>query len=387
MRPTRLLVVLALALGLGACGTDVPYYGYVPYYAGTSVPPYGYCYDPTCGGYYYLTAASAPAPATITASCDAADAFCRLETAGVAVNYYLKATLGAAEEVAAAGGGTSGDTATYGPKDVVPPGGSTAAATFRLIVKRRTDTTYAFRLDAKPVGAADSAYRAVAVGNMTRGTVNNRGRGAFGIDLDALAAANATVFTGKGRLLAAFASDAQQKAMAFGFDGFQATATSPLVSNTVLVAHLTSDGHSRLRVAAAGEFVPPPGGGTDTSLELAFLRGTWARGLGGRAAILVTGGDVPSYGEPYLLQLACYDAARTMVYGDLFECSALSAGACAAVPSPPAGFRAGSPSACVAGTELYDASSPPPATVEASPTQEPGAPFDPGAPPTAIPSF
>lgn len=398
MSMPKLIPISVFSTLLAACGGGgVDYAGGTPDVAGLTL-------ETTGGGSEGLPGALAvpgQVSAAATAPCEDWQYLCKIHEGVSGLNLFVRATVEPVEQlVALAPSKPAENVRVFGPADLAVWGQAAPVATFRLTVVLVRDGVFRWRLDAKPVGAPDPSYLPVLAGELARGELRHRGRGVLGIDLDALRAANPAVFTGQGKLLAAFGHAGPHKALAYALLDFQAFATSPFIPSAVFVGHKWAGGPARVRLATWNEFLPDQAGGPDAGLELLLARGGWWPGLGGRAAVAVTGGDVPSYGVPgfavdFFLAVSCYDAVESEVYRDLFACSHTDVWTvpgpwqgrhCVPVPLPAGDPRRyGTPGACVVGTDLYDDQNPPPPTGDTSGELEPGAPTSAGAPPAGMP--
>lgn len=101
----------------------------------------------------------------------------------------------------------TGDSRVFGPKDY-------GNASFRLTIKRVRDNRFAYKLEAKPLGGDDTAYKVVAAGNMTKGAQAGRGRGHVGFNLDVYKTVDSS-FPGQGKLLSRFAHVGNAKVLAY----------------------------------------------------------------------------------------------------------------------------------------------------------------------------
>lgn len=390
---TRLRIPFLVALaGLGACsGSAVdPYAAATPNVAGLALETSG-------SGEALSSSVIASAPAldaralTAPASCQPYEYLCNIHRTISGLNTYLHAALDPVAALASTKPTTvTADTKVFGPIDA-PASPATPVATFRLTVKEENPTTFHWKLEGKPIGAADAAYVLVAGGVMMRPTSEtpHRGRGTAALDLDALFSLNPTtgipVWKGQGQLFVGFGHAGDAKSLVYVVKNFTPDRTDPAqppVPAAALVGYKTSSGVARVRLASLNEFVSPhTAGAADAGDELLLSRASWVPGTGGRAAVLVAGGDVPSYGIDFFLGLSCFDASENEAYRALYGCSS---GMCALVPNAPAGYDVGTPDLCKPGTELgVDAVSPGmgPLAELADETPEPGAPTTPEPPP------
>ena len=242
---------------------------YVADYPGLSIDPWGYCSDPfSCGGgcldpYTCLTTESPapaqppeqPGPAGTDApspppACSQGDTACLLRITGTEVNHAVRVARAPVDALLASEPHLRGDELSFGPLDLPAEGSSGAVATFRLSVARRLDGT-TWKLEAKPLGAADVAYRPVFTGRAQRGSSPGGHRGVVGVDLDALAAANPAVFAGTGSVLGSFTDEGRQKATAYRVIALQATRLSPRLPDGIVRGSTDSDGRHRTTLDSA----------------------------------------------------------------------------------------------------------------------------------------
>lgn len=215
-----------------------------------------------------------------------------------------------AELVAAGASKTStGDTKVYGPKDK-------GNVTYRFTIKRTAPKRFGWRLEAKPLGSDDSAYQVVMGGFITKeGQPRpHRGRGAIGIDLDALKSIDGTL-TGQGKLLCGFAHVGDAKVLAYSLKGFTSDPAVHAPVTAAFVGHrLMPSRATRIRLATLHDLADSP---TDLK-ELVRARVRYLPGVGGRADALATGGDVPE-GKVYVAS-ACWDAQEQEGFAVLRLC-------------------------------------------------------------------
>lgn len=394
MTMKKTLAAAGLAVLLGACGSSGPDYAAgTPNVAGLALETSGGVADglpATAGALTVGTSEQA------LGTCQPYQYLCNIHEAVAGINLFVRAAVEPVEAlVALPPAAPANRVRVFGPADLAIWGQAAPVATFRLTVLAVTDDLFRWKLEARPVSSS-GAFVVVMAGQLLRGDLPHRGRGIIGVDLDAFAAVNPAVFTGQGKLLASFAHAGEAKALFFALQNFKASASAQLVPAAVFAGYRLANGVARVRLASVNEFVPPPSG-ADLGNELLLSRAGWWPGVGGRAAVAVTGGDVPSYGVTgftvdFFLAVGCYDASQNDVYRDLFACSIADVDPttgrhCAPVPLA-AGDprRTGSPTSCVAGTDLYDDAKPPPATGEMDALAEAGTPVIPDAPPAAMPS-
>lgn len=402
------LLAAALALGLSACGKSAApdFAAGTPDAAGLTLETTGgagdgLTADVPAGGAALTVASSGPgALAATLPTCQDYEFTCNIRRSVKGVNLFVRAALEPVEVLVAAGpsASPSDDVRVYGPV-ALPP--ATPVANFRLSVKFVGDETFRWKLEAQPTSPANATFQLVMAGQLHRGDLPHRGRGVVGIDLDALHAVNATAFTGQGKLLAAFAHVGLQKALVFAAQGFSADGVQTPVS-AVFAGWKNAVGQARVRLAALSDFDKA----TPQDELLLGRAGYWPLLGAGRTAVAVIGGDVPSHSIPgsfdvkAFLGLECFGRGleADVTYRALWTCGTNTSvdprvDECRPVDQWNAtngvGVGAGGfpdVGACAPATDLYD----PSAGVDTnsnSTTQEPGAPADPGTPPSTMPAF
>jgi hypothetical protein len=257
----------------------------------------------------------------------------------------------------------TGNVAEWGPL-------TRAATEYRFFVRKGILRRFGWLLQARPDGSSGE-FANVAAGAIQVGTEVRRGRGVVGVDLDALGDVDPTVHA-RGQLLAAFAHGAAGTVLAYGVKDFTRDAddTTP-VDAAFQGVHLT-DGFNRVRLAFHGNLPE-----TATSAEeLVLARVRHHRGQGGRADLLVTGGDIPN-GKLWLVS-ECWSAQLSSSYRVVRECpgDGIGGARCEEKSSK------GDPAAC-----LHDLAQPefPPADAQA-PMADPESPEQDLLPPTEMPS-
>ena len=334
-----------------------------------------------------------PAP-TADAACQPWQFLCRLHAGVRELNAHLSAVLAPLEALAqtrpvAATGGAR----VYGSVDAPA---AAPVATFRLTVKQQGAARFLWKLEGKPVGAADARYVIVLAGWLRPDGRPHRGAGGIAVDLDQLATLNPPgappVFPGAGQILGAFAHLGEAKSLLYAVRAFVPDATAPGARplDAVFAGESSPGGEARVRLAALDDVLTPQGGAEPGSAarELLLSRGRWVPAVGGRAAVVITdttGADVASYSSAsppfhvdYLLGVSCWDAAEAEGYHALFACRRLGAPACVPAALPGSWLRAGfdaalqDAAACRPGTELADAVDPP-GIDPLDPAPEPGA--------------
>ena len=223
---------------------------------------------------------------------------------------------------------------------------------YLLSVVRVAGNHYAWRLDVKKTGDADTAFTKFAAGTTFKVPSDqaHRGRGTIGIDLDAYKSV-VTTFPGQGKLFVAFshhgfgpaAADAgvteQSKTLIYALRNFSADTSKWQPVDALFYAHKNGlSGVTSVRVAAYADIPEIP---DDTpAKELFFGRARYNPGVGGRAEVAITGGDLA--GKVFFGR-ECWDRAEALV----FKATAL----CAAGEEPGSGACVwtvtGDPAACL----------------------------------------
>jgi hypothetical protein len=254
-----------------------------------------------------------------------------------------------------------GDVVVYGPKDQ-------ENATFRLQVKKTGDKRFAWKLEARPLGSTDdTAWKLVGAGRLARGEVAHRGRGSLALNLDNLKAV-APSTTGQGKLMVSFAHTAgEDKAVSYRLSNFtpnpanHEAVTGAFVGYRLLPSRITG-----IRVMGRWNL-----GQTATAeKENVFSRIRFRPGIGGRADMLATGGDIPA-GHAYV-GTACWDAQeqeRFKVVRDCVKGTDGKPGSCTVL------FKEGLLVNC-AHADFRNSEMEPPAENPNDTTQEPGAPSE-----------
>ncbi|HVE84431.1 MAG TPA: hypothetical protein VND93_16360 [Myxococcales bacterium] len=272
-----------------------------------------------------------------------------------------------------------GQARVYGPKDQ-------DGATWRLGIKRIEVNKYAWRLDAKPIGADDTAYLIIMGGGMARGVEAHRGRGVVGVNLDNLKLVLGDAFAGQGKMLAAFAhvenaaGTLEAKSLAYLLHGFTPDATQHDPVDAAFVGHkLLPSGATGIRLLAKVNI----GATATTAKETVALRVRWIPGTGGAGAIRAWGGDIPE--GTWYRGFACWDAQEMEGFKALASCT-LNATTGLPECSPVQGYPVGQLSNCRPGTGEADVV-PPEMSDVVSTTPEAGAPStDPLTVPSDVPS-
>jgi hypothetical protein len=258
---------------------------------------------------------------------------------------------------------TDGNVKTWGPV-------TRGATEFRFVMRRGVlRTRFGWLLQARVAGSNDD-FSTVAAGAITVGYAARRGVGTVGIDLDALGAIDPTIVA-RGALLAGFAHGPNGSALAYRLKDFSPNPQTNAPISAILQGVHLKEGFNRLRLAYHGNVA-----GTATSAkELVLARVRHLNGEGGRADVLVTGGDVAN-GHAWLVS-ECWNAQLQAAYRVVRDCPADGIGGdqCVAVSS------AGDPAAC--GHDVAAAEFPPADPMAAM--SDPESPVGDVTPPAGMP--
>jgi hypothetical protein len=253
------------------------------------------------------------------------------------VNAAIRSFVGQIEAVAAtAGVPAPGSVTVYGPVDrcvVASPCDESGEASLKLTIRRAYGSTWAFVLEAAPVGT--ESFKPVAAGWMHRGQVIRRGSGRIALNLEALRAA-APAYTGQGYLLGGFSSGPVAKSLTYVLTGPAGSGFTPDPSrwpaaNAAFRGFKTAAGVTRVRVAGLEDLYRDAA--SDTGDELGFASVVYEPSVGGRAYAIVKNytldgatyqGDVPTAGtnDHYFLGRACYGPGQTTpAFKEWFYCA------------------------------------------------------------------
>jgi hypothetical protein len=241
---------------------------------------------------------------------------------------------------------------------------------YRFFVRKGLLKRFGWLLQARPEGSS-AEFANVAAGGIQVGAVVRRGRGVVGVDLDALADVDPTVHA-RGKVLAAFAHGPAGTALAYGLHDFARNRehTTP-VDAAFQGVHL-SGGFNRVRLAFHGNLPET----ATAAPELVLARVRHHRNNGGRADLLVTGGDIAN-GKVWLVS-ECWSAGLASTYRIVRECPGDGIGGARCVEQS----SKGEPSACL--QELVQPEFPPANAEE--PMEDPESPEGDLVPPTEMPS-
>lgn len=183
---------------------------------------------------------------------------------------------------------------------------------YRLFVRKGALNRYGWLLQARP-DDSDGAYANVAAGSIAVGEIVRRGVGTLGVDLDALGAVDPTV-AARGRILASFSHGPRGTVLAYALKNFtHAEDDTTPISAAFQGVHLLG-GYNRVRLAFHGNL---PESATEAE-ELLLARVRHHRGDGGRADVLVTGGDIAD-GRVWLAS-ECWDREEGSTFRAVLDC-------------------------------------------------------------------
>lgn len=261
----------------------------------------------------------------------------------------------------------SASTATlkvYGPVD-------RGNGTYRLMVKKIDVGRFGWRVEVKPQGAPDTDYGIVMGGRVFKDAVANRARGGMGVDLDAWVLKD-SARTGAGKLFVGYGHGDLGRTLVYTLRGFTPDAASVAPVTAAFVGHrLLPSMKTRVRMASTYNLNDSP----TAAEELVRARIRFIPGVGGRADVLATGGDVPA-GSVYIGS-ACWDAQETEGFSILRQCVKGDPSSCTVVAAR------GAPANCQLG--LDQPMSPPEDEQDATP--EGDSPDQDMAPPPSMPEL
>ena len=182
---------------------------------------------------------------------------------------------------------------------------------YRFFLRHGTLRHYGWVLEGRFAGSND-AFTTVAAGSITVGFAPRRGKGTLGVDLDALASVDPTV-TAHGALLARFAHGAAGSIVGYRLRDFVGENGGHAVNALVQGVHLKG-GINRVRLAYRGNLPET----ASSAPELVLARARHQRGEGGRADVLVTGGDIAS-GHVWAVS-ECWNAELASGFRRVLDC-------------------------------------------------------------------
>lgn len=183
---------------------------------------------------------------------------------------------------------------------------------YRLLVRNASNNRYAWRLDAR-AEEAGGAYERIALGVLVRGEEARRGKGALGVDLDALGELNSNV-RARGKVLVGFRHGAAGTTVGYGLRDFTADPESKGGVDALLRGVHLKTGANRLRLAFRGDVE----GSASAAEELVLARLRHLRGVGGRSDVVALGGDVPE-GQLWV-RSQCWTKGLAKVFSEVQLC-------------------------------------------------------------------
>lgn len=186
------------------------------------------------------------------------------------------------------------------------------ATEYRFFVRRGLRRHYGWALQGRAADT-DDRFVSVAAGEITVGEVARRGTGSIGVNLDAFGDVDPTI-EARGQVLARFAHGVRGTVLTYGLRNFTRNADDETpISAAFEGVHLVG-GFNRLRLAYRGNLPE-----TDTDApELVLARLRQHRGDGGRADLLVSGGDIPD-GRIWFVS-ECWDADSQSGFRAVRDC-------------------------------------------------------------------
>lgn len=318
-RQSFLVAGLFLAAGCGSTsnGPD-EYQAAVPTFSGLSAEVSGASSEESALTTSPEAALIAPAAGAELQATTSPDWLPKIRDAIRSLNEGLKDAFAPVEKLVLTNGPSQvrGQVYIYGPFDQ-------NGFSYLLSVIRVAGNHYAWRLDVKKTGDADTAFTKFAAGTTFKVPSDqvHRGRGTIGIDLDAYKSV-VTTFPGQGKLFVAFshhgfgpaAADAgvtgQSKTLVYALKNFSADTSKWQPVDAIFYAHKNGlSGVTSVRVAAYADIPEVP---NDTpAKELLLGRARYNPGVGGRAEVAVLGGDL---GDKIFFGRECWDRAEALVF-------------------------------------------------------------------------
>lgn len=183
---------------------------------------------------------------------------------------------------------------------------------YRLLLRNATTGRYSWRLDGRAEGS-DDGFQRIAVGALVRGDEARRGKGALGVDLDALGELDGDV-KARGLVLVGFRHGEAGTTVGYGLKDFTADPSQKDGVDAILQGVHLKGGANRVRLAFHGDVE-----GTDSDAEeLVLARLRHLRGVGGRSDLLIVGGDIPD-GQAWI-RSQCWTAKLEKVFSEVQLC-------------------------------------------------------------------
>ena len=326
-RQSFLVAGLFLVAACGSSSGPDPYQSAVPTFSGLSAEVSGASSEGAS-----LTASTpeaaliAPAPGAELQASTSPEWLPKIREAIRSLNQGLKDAFGPVERLVLTNGPsqTRGEVYIYGPYDQ-------AGFSYLLSVVRVAGNHFAWKLEVKKTGDADSAYVRFAAGTTFKVPSDqvHRGRGTIGVDLDAYKTV-VTTYPGQGKLFVAFshhgfgpaAADAgvtgQSKTLVYALRNFSADTSKWQPVDAVFYAHKNGlSGVTSVRVASYADIPEIP---NDTpAKELLLGRARFNPGVGGRAEVAIMGGDLAG---KIFFGIECWDRAESLVFKATALCAA-----------------------------------------------------------------
>jgi hypothetical protein len=303
-------------------------WGYYPYYVDTYYDPYGYSYV------YYALPAAAPVPIMDPPPSNVPPLLDRANRAANAVDVGVRAALDPIKDLIKTKPSQSDDTIVYGPAD---RGSGTYQFTMRLLSD--SDRRFGWKLEARPAGSTDGFTR-VAGGLIRVGDQPRRGHGTFGVDCDALNAADASVGC-RGTLLMGFAhTNDGDKVLSVALKGYTPDANLVMPLDAAVFAWRHGDTANRVRVVTRTNLP----GTASAALETVAIKLTWLKDVGVRADAIAAGGDI-AQGQAVLVS--------TCVPADLNQANAMTSTQTCSIGGT--GCTGGTALSCATGLQTSDA--------------------------------
>lgn len=185
------------------------------------------------------------------------------------------------------------------------------ATEYRFAVRKGLARRFGWVLQARADGTSDEFVN-VAAGKLQLGTLARRGRGSLGVDLDAFGDVDPTVGA-QGKVLASFAHGPGGTVLAYALRDFARAGDDTPIDAAFQGVHLAG-GFNRVRLAFHGNV---PETATDAE-ELVLSRVRHHRGEGGRADMIVAGGDLEA--GRFLVISECWSAGLGSVFRRVLDC-------------------------------------------------------------------
>jgi hypothetical protein len=256
-----------------------PYYtttwGYYPYYVDTYYDPYGYS--------YVYQASTAPVPtADASTGSNVPELLDKAHRAANAIDVGVRAALDPIKELIKTQPTQNGDTVVYGPANV---GGGNYQFTMRRVSE--AEKRFGWKLEARAASSSGS-FSQVAGGTIRVGDQPRRGHGVFGVNCDAMSAAD-TMVTCRGTLLMGFAhTNDGDKILKVGLKAYTPDTSASMPLDAEVFAWRHGDSANHVRLVAQTNLA----GTSSTAQETVAMKLTYIKDVGVRVDAAATGGDV-----------------------------------------------------------------------------------------------